>query len=295
MKYYIIRQPVNFHLENNKEQLQLSLKQITQLKSKDIDKNIAEFKRMVLLLKETTGLDGYDFINLFMGKITRAYKQFLKLAFRILAKDYFRIAKYQVTQLVKNKAKTVSKSQEVSKANKDNYSKKSIKVDKLQQSLGYNKRKFISQFQSFQEYENSWQLLIQKRNTLSEMQSSGCLNYKKITAEDMKDLKDNYPQNFDYLILTKNLDSTLVLLYYNFNLYEAEHFACIYELMAKRLWLDNCLQLTLGCYIHNEELFSEFIEFCFPRKVKDLKIVYYKRMGQCTKIWYDPLFINNAG
>ena len=127
------------------------------------------------------------------------------------------------------------------------------------------------------------------------MESSGCLNYKKITAEDMKDLKDNYPQNFDYLILTKNLDSTLVLLYYNFNLYEAEHFACIYELMAKRLWLDNCLQLTLGCYIHNEELFSEFIEFCFPRKVKDLKIVYYKRMGQCTKIWYDPLFINNAG
>ena len=69
-------------------------------------------------------------------------------------------------------------------------------------------------------------------------------------------------------------------MYYDFNLYESIHYEAIAELAAQKLWLSNCDQLTLGCYIHDRELYDNFMEHLFPNKVKYLKIIYHKGMGE---------------
>ena len=37
------------------------------------------------------------------------------------------------------------------------------------------------------------------------------------------------------------------------------------------------------------------MQHSFPNKVKDLKIVYYKGMGERSKIWYEKTFRDNVG
>ena len=82
--------------------------------------------------------------------------------------------------------------------------------------------------------------------------------------------------------------------YYDFNLYEPVHYEIIPKI-TQNWWLPECNQLTIGWCIHDRECYEDFMNISFPSKVKDLKIVYYKGMGECSKIWYDQEFKENAG
>ena len=106
-------------------------------------------------------------------------------------------------------------------------------------------------------------------------------------------LKQKFPYNFDYIIQNQDVEDEQKICYYSFNLYDAEHYKIIPELTNK-WYFDRCTQLTLGCYIHDEQLYENFMLNLFPSKVKDLKITHYDVMEQYDKIWYDEIFINNA-
>ena len=152
----------------------------------------------------------------------------------------------------------------------------------------------ISNLQAYHKYTKLSDTFSQRQEELLQLTNNEFKDKQKTTAEDLISLKEKYPDNFDYLITTQNSDGKLVVQEYNFNLYEAVHFKCIPKLV-KKWYLDHCTYLTLGSYIHDEKLYKDFIKYSFPSKVKDLKIIYHKNMGECMKIWYDDEFIKNAG
>ena len=126
------------------------------------------------------------------------------------------------------------------------------------------------------------------------MDNFGTLDYSKITPDQLVQLKRKYPDNFDYLEQNENSDRKTIIDFYSFNLYEKSHYK-VMNVLSNKWWLDWCTQLVLGCYIHDQELYDNFMKHWFPNKVKDLKIIHYQYMGQSTKIWYDDLFRSNAG
>ena len=120
------------------------------------------------------------------------------------------------------------------------------------------------------------------------------MNHRKLEFNKLKRLKQKYPESFDYLEKSYNLDGNKARLCYSLNLYEQEHYGLIAELV-NRYWLGRCTQLTLGCCVHDELLFTHFMQYWFPSQVKDLKIVYYQYMGEWSKIWNNVHFISNVG
>ena len=122
----------------------------------------------------------------------------------------------------------------------------------------------------------------------------GTWDHRKITPERLSDLSSKYPDSFDYLIPANDSNGQVTIEYFSFNLYDLSHYDCISELVYNNYWLEKCTQLTLGCYIHDKELFDDFMQYWFPSKVRDLKIVHFEFMGQWAKIWNHELFKKNA-
>ena len=54
----------------------------------------------------------------------------------------------------------------------------------------------------------------------------------KISAAELISLKDQFPDNFDYLMSNDDSNGQLVIQYYNFNLYTSEHYKCISEFVS---------------------------------------------------------------
>ena len=115
------------------------------------------------------------------------------------------------------------------------------------------------------------------------------LNYKKINFQNLHSLIDQYPSNFDCIEKIESSQGETKISNYSLNLYESQHYEIIHSLVDK-WWLDDITQITIGCYIHDNQLYNQFLKYCFPNKVKDLKIIHYKHMGRCSKIWNNMNF-----
>ena len=130
-----------------------------------------------------------------------------------------------------------------------------------------------------------WSFLNINNNILRDF---GWLNHK-IKHNELIKLTRKYSKVFDCIDITQNSDGTQHVDNYTFNLYELEHYKIMPELV-NRYWLTNCFQLTIGWYIHDIDLYNDFMQYWYPSKVKDLKIIHYEYMGDWTKIWRDPCF-----
>ena len=275
IKFHTFSKILNFCLKSNGADLQKLSKKIIKKEKAKITRIITEFKQNATKLKKKSSLEEYEFIAKSMQTMTKNYAIFYKFAIKIIAKHHFKTLK---DKFKKQEGLNIKKTRTAVA------------------SLPLVQAKSIQGFKLYKRYMKKARLLNKKLKISSELKSAAHLNYRKITPKELVKLRDQYNSNIDILFdYYSKIDKEHIIVYYDFNLYESIHYKAVTELTAQKLWLSNCDQLTLGCYIHDREQYDNFMEHLFPNKVKYLKITYHKGMGELTKIWYDQEFRNNAG
>ena len=260
IKYYTLVKILNFSLKSNDAYPQRFFNEKIKKGQTQTTRIITEFRAKVTQLKKNSSLEEYEFIANSMQKLTEEYAKFYKFAAPKIAKHKFKILK-------------------------DQFKKQSgLNIRKTHTtvvSLGSTQTKSMQKFELYKKYMKKARLLNKKLKICSELKSDMHLNYRKITPAELVLLRDQYNSNIDILFdYYSKIDKEHVIVYYDFNLYESIHYEAITELTAQKLWLSNCDQLTLGCYIHDREQYDNFMEHLFPNKVKYLKIIYHEGMGE---------------